>query len=415
MDIVKSPKPKSPLKKIVAPFVVLTVVGVLLWKVVNSSRNTISFNDLRVGTVQHGTMNVKVNGYGILRSKQQMLLTAHHTATVEKIFLRAGDEVTKDSVIMVLNNPELEQELDAVRISLSKEKANLRTLILTHQQLMLAEKSELSKLNTELKAQQLKENAEKQLVGSGVVSNITYQTTKLNFEQLKLSVELKEQAIGQRNAINAEVENIQKEQINELKGLYDRAQERVNRLTIRAGLDGTVQRMPVELGQSVLAGEELALVASDDDLIALIKISQSRAQNLKNGQSVNVKAVSELMKGKIRRIAPQVTDGTIEVEVEFDGPPPPSARPELNVDAEIVIATLENTLFIERPENAQSFQGMQLLKLDGNKESASNTFVEFGEVSDNTIQILAGAVPQDEFILNNIRLNAIENKLLIKK
>ena len=365
--------------------------------------------------MQHGTMNVKVNGYGILRSKQQMLLTAHHTATVEKIFLRAGDEVTKDSVIMVLNNPELEQELDAVRISLSKEKANLRTLILTHQQLMLAEKSELSKLNTELKAQQLKENAEKQLVGSGVVSNITYQTTKLNFEQLKLSVELKEQAIGQRNAINAEVENIQKEQINELKGLYDRAQERVNRLTIRAGLDGTVQRMPVELGQSVLAGEELALVASDDDLIALIKISQSRAQNLKNGQSVNVKAVSELMKGKIRRIAPQVTDGTIEVEVEFDGPPPPSARPELNVDAEIVIATLENTLFIERPENAQSFQGMQLLKLDGNKESASNTFVEFGEVSDNTIQILAGAVPQDEFILNNIRLNAIENKLLIKK
>ena len=397
------------------PCVVLTVVGVLLWMGVNSSENTVSLKDVRVATVQSGTMNVRATGYGILRSRQQMLLTAHHTATVKEIFLRAGDEVSKDSVIMVLNNPELLQELDAVRISLSKEKANLRKLILTHQQLMLAEKSELAKLNTELKAQQLKENAEKQLVGSGVVSSITYQTTKLNFEQLKLSVELKEQAIGQLNAISAEVENIQKEQINEMKGLYDKAQGRVNRLTIRAGLNGTVQRMPVELGQSVLAGDELALVASDDDLIALIKVSQSKAQNLKNGQSVNVKAVSEIIKGKIRRIAPQVTDGTIEVEVEFYGSLPPSARPELNVDAEIEIVTIENALYMERPENAQSFQGMQLLKLDGNKESAAHTFVEFGEVSGNTIQILAGAVPQDEFILNNISLNSDEDQLFIKK
>ncbi|MBD0784664.1 HlyD family efflux transporter periplasmic adaptor subunit [Pseudoalteromonas flavipulchra] len=347
-------------------------------------------------------MQVLVGGYGVLRSKKQTLITSQTPATVKEIYLRPGAKVEPDSVIMQLNNPEALKNLEAARIALAKEKANLRRLKLSNRQKLLAEKSKLAELSSEYEVAKLKKIAEQKLVQNGIVSSITYQTTVLNVEQMKLRVNLLEEALEQYKAVNQEVENIQQEAINEYANLYRSAAEQVEQLTVKAGLAGILQRMPVELGQSVTAGQELALVGSKDDLLAMIKVSQSNADQLQIGQQVSVKSIQDKMAGKISRIAPQVNEGTIEVEITFDAPAPPSARPELSVDAEIVITTLRDTLFIERPINAQKGSQMELFKLDPENEWAEKKLISFGNESGNQIEVYGGAVENDRLILSNL-------------
>ncbi|KZN49258.1 efflux RND transporter periplasmic adaptor subunit [Pseudoalteromonas luteoviolacea] len=403
MDVIRSHSNKNK-KKSAIFLLILIFLGVLFVSARGQSDNIpdIERDKLIWGTVQRGDLQVLVGGYGVLRSKKQTLITSQTPATVKEIYLRPGAKIEQDSVIMQLDNPEAYKNLEAARIALAKEKANLRKLKLSNRQKLLSEKSKLAELRSEYEVAKLKQIAEHKLVKDGIVSSITYQTTVLNVEQMKLRVKLLEEAFEQYKAVNLEVENIQQEEINEYANLYRSAAEQVERLTVRAGLAGILQRMPVELGQSVTAGQELALVGSKDDLLAMIKVSQSNADQLQIGQQVSVKSIQDKMAGKISRIAPQVNEGTIEIEITFDTPAPPSARPELSVDAEIVITTLKDTLFIERPINAQKDGQMELFKLDSENEWAEKKLISFGNESGNLIEIYGGAAENDRLILSSL-------------
>ncbi|RYG13851.1 MAG: HlyD family efflux transporter periplasmic adaptor subunit, partial [Chitinophagaceae bacterium] len=168
------------------------------------------------------------------------------------------------------------------------------------------------------------------------------------------------------------------------------------------GIKGVVQRLPVELGQSVSAGQELALVGSDKDLKALIRISQSKAEQLKVGQSAKINTRREQVAAVVTRITPEVRDGTIEVEIAFTEGVPASARPELNVDAQIFTASIKDTLFIERPMNAQSHATSAVFRLAAGDKTAELQQLGFGEDSGRFIQIKTGAKEKEQFILSDM-------------
>jgi HlyD family secretion protein len=356
---------------------------------------------LLLGTVQRGELQVAVDGYGVLRSDKQTLITALTSATVAEVLLRSGAEVEADSIILKLNNPELLQEVEAVNMALVQEQANLRRLKLNNQRELLAEQSTLAELTATFKSVQLRCEAERGLAG-GAVSMLAYKTTLLQQEQMQERVNLQTQRIAQLKEVMREALIIQQEQINQVSARYQNMQLRAERLIVRAGIKGVLQRLPVELGQSVAAGQELALVGSDKDLKALIRISQSKAEQLKVGQTAKINTRREQVAGVLTRITPEVRDGTIEVELVFTEGVPASARPELNVDAQIFTAIIKDTLFIERPMNAQSHTNSRVFRVQENNKSAEVQDLIFGEDSGKFIQIKQGAKEKDRFILSDM-------------
>lgn len=356
---------------------------------------------LLLGTVQRGDLEVAVDGYGVLRSDKQTLITALTSATVEEVLLRSGAEVEADSIILKLNNPELLQEVEAANMALVQEQANLRRLKLNNQRELLAEQSILAELTATFKSVQLRCEAERGLAG-GAVSMLAYKTTLLQQEQMQERVNLQTQRIAQLKEVMREALIIQQEQINQVTARYQSMQLRAERLIVRAGIKGVVQRLPVELGQSVAAGQELALVGSDKDLKALIRISQSKAEQLKVGQAAKINTRREQVAGVLTRITPEVRDGTIEVEIAFTEGVPASARPELNVDAQIFIASIKDIFFMERPVNAQGHTNSRVFRVLENNKSAEVQDLSFGEDSGRFIQIKQGAKEKDRFILSDM-------------
>jgi HlyD family secretion protein len=401
MDIVKPKLNNLWQRRVLIAAVAIVVIALLSGFILRpQGEYKLERSKLLIGTVQRGELQVAVDAYGVLRSDKQTLITALTPATVQEVLLRSGAEVDENSIIMRLNNPELLQEVDASATALVQEKANLRRLKLSNQRELLAEQANMAELTASLKSVELRCNAEKGLAG-GAVSMLTYKTTQLQLEQMQERVKLQTQRIEQLKEVMREALIIQQEQINQVAARHQNMQQRADRLTVRAGLKGVLQRMPVELGQSVAAGQELALVGSDKDLKALVRVSQSKAEQLKIGQLAKINTRREQVSASVTRITPEVRDGTIEVELVFTEGVPASARPELNVDARIFTANLKDTLFIERPMNTQSHTSSIVFRLDKNNKTAEAQQLNFGEDADRFIQITSGASEKDRFILSD--------------
>lgn len=356
---------------------------------------------LLFGSVQRGDLQVAVDGYGILRSNEQVLITALTGATVEEVAIRPGAPVKPDTVILRLSNPDLIQELEGARTALAQAQADDRRLALTNERELLSEQSELAKVRSEYRILQMRNEAQKDLAREGVISKLDYKASVLNEELLLEAVDLQQKRLAQLKEVARESKLIQQEKINAARATYQSVQNRADRLVVRAGIEGVLQRLPVELGQSVTAGQELALVGSDRNLLALVRVSQARVDKLKVGQKAQINTRRETVPGVVTRVAPEVREGTVEVEIRFTEGVPASARPELNVDARIFTATLPGALFIERPANVQANSKGTLFRLEPDGKTAVRSDISFGEDSGRYVQLTGGAQPKERFILSD--------------
>lgn len=403
MDVVKQKPVHNQYKRtaiIIFGIAVTCILAMLLMG--KESHRQVNRNQLVLSTVKQGDLRIQVQGYGVLRSHKQKLLTSLTSATVEEIVLRPGAKVTPDSIILRLNNPELHEEAERARMQLNQEKANLRKLELNNQRELLAEESNLADIVARFNMVKLRREAEQELVDKGIVSRLTYNTTVLEQEQLHESMQIQRNRIAQLKLVNQEGLNIQQEQINQTEALYLTVQNRVDALAVKAGINGILQRLPVELGQSIPAGQELALVGSEQDLLALIRVPQAQAEKIQLGQTAEVTTRRDLIPGKVSRITPEVQEGTVTVEIQFTAALPASARPELNVDAVIYTAELKNTLYIDRPVNVRVNSSNSLYKLDPTKQMAEYSEVRYGEDAGKYIQLLDGAALNDTFIVSDM-------------
>jgi HlyD family secretion protein len=368
-----------------------------------SSEQRVARNSLLFGTVRRGDMSVEVEGYGVLRSDKQKLLTALTSATVEEIVLKPGATVTADSVILRLGNPELLQEVERAEQNLIQQKANLRQLMLNNSRSVMTEDSTRARLTASYESTKFRRQGEEKLVEQGIVSRLDYNTTRLQEAQLAERIRILNEQRAQLLLMQQESVKIQQEQINQAMSMHATAKNRVERLVVKAGLDGILQNLPVELGQSVPAGQALALVGSTQDLVALVRVPQTRAERVKVGQAAIIDTRTEQVPGKVTRIDPAVTEGTVTVEIAFAGAPPVGARPELSVNSRIVTETLRDVLYVERPVNVAENSKARVFKVSDGSGNAAAAELTFGVENDRYIQVAAGAAVGEKLILSDMK------------
>lgn len=367
-----------------------------------ASTASVQRDKLLFGTVKQGDLQIEIEGYGTLRSDKQQLITSLTSATVQSIVLKPGALVTADSIIVQLANPELKQLVDAAAQELAQRKANLRQLKLSHQREILDESSNFAELEANYETARVTLEAHEGLVESGIVSPLDYKESVVREAQLKKSLKIHKQRTAALKKVHQEAINIQLEQIKQQQGQLDIAQNRLDRLTVRAGSDGVLQSLSVELGQSLAPGQEIALIGSVQDLIALVKVPQSKAQQILVGQKAIVDTRRDKIMGTVSRIDPVVVDNTVEVEIDLPEELPDSARPQSSVDVVVNTETLTNITYMERPVNATFNSNSSLFRVDNSNNSAIRTEILFGKEAGRYIEIINGAKVNDTFIISDL-------------
>jgi len=353
-----------------------------------------------VDTVKRGPMLRQVRGLGTLLPEDIRWIAANKDGRVEKIVVRPGAHVEPDTLILELTSPELEQ---AARDAESQEKgaeAELTTLRATLQRELLNQESNTAQVHSEYQQAKMEAETNENLKKNGLIADLAYKTSIIKRDELsnRDAIEQKRLTFAQ-DSIEPQLAAKQAT-VDQLKASAAMKAKDVEDLHVRAGMTGVLQQLPVEVGQRIIPGANLARVADPTKLKAQIKIAETQAKDIQINQPASIDTRNGIIPGHVIRVDPAVEQGTVTVDVALDGALPKGARPDLSVDGTIELERLNDVLYVGRPAFAQDGATVGVFKLTPSGEAIRNP-VHFGRSSVNTIEILSGLNVGDQVILSD--------------
>lgn len=367
------------------------------------SAEVIARESVTINKVESGDFAIKVEGYGSLQSVNKRLLTATSHAVVDEIKLKAGAVVTADTVILVLKNPELTTKFRQSLAKLQNIKTQKRQIILEQQREMLNNESSLSELESLSEIAMLQVDAERTLAKSGIVSGISAKKNELKAKQLQKRVALEKSKISKLADMQKEALAIQDDFIAQAQEEFGMTKQMVEQLSVKAGINGVIQRSSLNLGQSVSAGTELALIGSLSPLVAEIKVPQLQAYMVAAGMKATINTVNGQLSGQVVRVDPVVVDGAVQVDIELSESND-SVKPMQLVDATVFAQVQKNVNYLKTPTGVNENSTAKLFKLSEDNR-AMQVEVKFGKSSGQVIQVLSGLKAGDEVISSKLDLS----------
>jgi HlyD family secretion protein len=352
--------------------------------------------------VKRGPMLREVRGIGTLVPVDIQWIPAQTDAQVDRIVLRPGAVVKPDSVILELSNLTLKRDALDAEYQLKAAEADYENLKVQVNSDLLNQKATEASVRSDYEQAKIQHEVDEKLYKEDIGSIVNAQLSKVREEQLAIRVQLE----GERTknvADTAEARlQAQRSHVDQQRALYELRRAELDALHVRAGIAGVLQLVPIEEGQHVTPGTNLARVADPKRLKAEIKVAETQAKDVLIGQSATIDTRNGTVEGHVARIDPSVVNGTVTVDVYPDATMPDGARPDLSVDGTIEIENLKDVLFVGRPVHGSSQSTISLFKLTPDGSEATRVNVKLGRTSVNTVEIQQGLQVGDRVILSDM-------------
>jgi HlyD family secretion protein len=264
----------------------------------------------------------------------------------------------------------------------------------------LAQEAATANIEAEYKKAALAVEANEQLSTKGLVPDMTLKQSKLEADQLSARYAIaKKQLASYVESTRARVAVSQSE-LDQTRAAVQLKRQQVGDLHVRAGFSGVLQVVPVEVGQQVAPGANLARVADPSRLKAELKVPETQAKDIQPGLMAAVDTRFGVVAGTVTRMDPSVQNGTVTVDVALTGDLPKGARPDLSIDGTIELEHLRDVLYVGRPAFGQEQSAVGLFKVqpDG---TATRVQVKLGATSASAVEIRSGLNVGDRVILSD--------------
>ncbi len=355
-------------------------------------------------SVKRGSMLRQVHGLGSLIPSQEFIrqIPAETEATVVRIRMLPGTQVKADTILLDMSNPQVEQAAIDANLQLKEAEAELQSLRVTLQSNLMTQKADAATVNADYTQAKLQADTDKALYDLGVISGLAYKNSKSKSDELttRNDIEVERLVIAQK-AIESQIAE-QQAKVDQIRALAELKQEQLDALKVRAGIEGVLVDLPLQVGQHVLPGTMLAKVVQPNHLMAELKIAETQARDVEIGQPALIDTHNGTVNGNVMRVDPAVQNGTVTVDVKLTGELPEGARPDLSVDGTIDLERLNDVLYVGRPAFGQENSTILLFKLDSDGKGAVRVPVKVGRASVNSIQVLEGLHEGDTVILSDM-------------
>jgi HlyD family secretion protein len=408
VDIIRDTRPQRNRKRIVWTVVgVVAVVAVTLGvRALPTAAPTVDGATVWRDTVRQGTLVRQVRGAGTLVPEQMRWITAVTSGRIEQILLLPGTVVKKGDLIMRLSNPDenlqllsSQQQLSAAVAALAQLRATLQTSQLTARAAAAQSRSQYLDAQRTYSTNQKLFDENPDLVSRNDLDN-----SKDKMEAAQTQVQVDQENLGVLQKTAQEQISAQEEQIGRLRQMVTFHQERLNSMEVRVPVSGVLAPLdvPLQEGQWVQEGAQLSRVVVPGRLKAEVRIPQTQAQDILVGQTALIDTRTDTITGRVSRIDPAVQNGTVTIDVKLPDSLPPSARPDLSIDGNVIIERLDNVIYVGRPTFGQANQRVSLFRVEPGGQYADRVQVQLGASSVNEIQIKDGLKPGDVVILSDM-------------
>jgi HlyD family secretion protein len=342
-----------------------------------------------------------VRGLGTLVPEEIRYVPAISTGRIEIRHVQPGTQVKADTILFDLTNPEIQQAFIDAESQLRGAEANLQTLKVQLAKQILDQEGTLLQAKSDFNKAKMQYEVNDSLGKRGLKSQLEVDLSRIAAEDASNRVELETKRLaGSRDEGKARVA-AEDEKVRQLRDAVQLKRKQLDALKVRAGIDGELQTVAVQVGQQVTLGQELARVANPRKLKAELKISETQAKDIQLGQPVTIDTRFGIVSGRVTRIDPSVQNGTRTVDSSLEGELPKGAVPDLSVDGTIQLEKLDNILYVNRPVHGSENATVGLFKVDPDGAGAARVQVKLGRGAVTTIEVVDGLKEGDVVILSD--------------
>ena len=352
-------------------------------------------------TVKRGPMLRQHRGLGTLVPEEILWVPAVTDGRIEKRLVLPGTPVKADTVLMELRNPVLELSVVDAEMAWKSSEADYLALKARLDAVLLDQRSVAATVQGDYQQTKAQFDTDSELAKNGLLPELTLRMDKVKMEGAATRQQIEKERIKVSEESSVAQLAAQKARVEQLRANYQIRKNQLDALRVRAGADGLVQELLVQVGQQVAAGTTLAKVVQPAKLKAELKIAETQAKDILIGQKAEIDTRNGIIMGRVSRIDPSVINGTRTVDVRLEGKLPEGAVPDLSVDGTVEIERLADVLNVGRPVHGQANSTITLFKREDG-DYFVRTRVKLGRTSVNTVEILEGLKVGDEVILSDM-------------
>ena len=355
-----------------------------------------------IDTVSRGDMIRQVRGPGTLVPEQIRYISAQTAGRVERVLAQPGMTVEPGTVLLELSNPDVHLQMMEAQRQLAAAEAELANLRATLENQRLNQEGSVATVRSQYREAKRQHDANVELARKGLISQMEMKRVQDQAEELAARLEIEKKRLDFISQSTKAQLSAQHSQVERLRGLVAFQQRYLESLHVRAGTQGVLRELPLQEGQWVNPGSNLAVVVQPGRLKAELRIPETQAKDLVVGLRAAIDTRNGIAQGRVTRIDPAVQNGSVTVDVALDGELPRGARPDLSVDGTIEIERLKNVLYVGRPAYGQAESTVGLFRVAPDGEGASRVNVRLGRSSVNTIEVVSGLREGDVVILSDM-------------
>jgi len=340
-------------------------------------------------------LNIEVKANGTLQPIDLRIITAQSPCVVAQIHAYPGAVVHPDTVIAELESPELEQATHDALWQMRSAEADYQLQHLDQKTAVEiaegAEKEARAKLDAYLL---LKKK------GLYIDNSVEMLRVRVAYEQANAQLAAARSRLrffeGTGDAIAPA-----KAKLEQARSMYELKNTQLAALQVRAGMEGILQQLPIQVGERCTVGSTLAIVAKPTPLKAVLKVDQIQAKDVRVGLAAIVDTYNGKVAGRVIRTDPSIRNGTMTVDVAITDELPSGARPDLSVEGTVLVEHIPNAVYVNRPSLAQANSVATVFKITEDGREAVRVPVRYGRGSETRLEVLDGLTPGQKVILSD--------------
>lgn len=380
---------------------VVLVIALKSFASLNGAGVAVDRSTIVTDVVQRGTLERSISAAGTLAPQEVHMVVATEAGIVDDVLVKPGASVLAGTPVARMSNPELDAAVVGARAAVDVARAQLRNAQAQAQAAILAQRSAYSTALAQARVDRTDLETARGLHRSGFVADQTYQIASIKAGASAAQADVARAQIGVSASAQAADVAAAQAQLDQASAQLAVKETEVSALLVRARTPGIVQSVAIDPGARVDAGGELARIADERDLKAVLQVPEGQAPSVALGMPVLVDTGNGIATGRVSRIAPAAESGSVAVDISFAGALPAGARPDLNVDGTIEQQRLPDVLSIARPAGAIDGETIQLYRIDVRTNLARLVRVKLGPGSSDRIAVVSGLAVGDAVIVSD--------------
>ena len=392
------------------------LAALLVWIVLGTTANTMTIDasDITISDVTRGKFDDYVRLNGQVLPIQVVQISPEEGGIVREKVVEEGTRVRKGDVILRLSNSNLDLQILNAEAELAEKQNLLRNTQVAMQQDRLNNRTEQATLDTDCDRKRRAYEQNARLYKERLISKEVYLQSREDYKLARRKQSLISQRLKQ-DSIYRHVQMAQMEDnLDNMRKNVLLVRDRKNKLEVRSAIDGELGLLDVELGQNIAAGQNIGQINDLSDFKVQAQIDEHYIDRVRPGLSASFSRDGKTYRLRVRKVYPEVRNGTFRTDFVFVGERPAQMRSGQTFYVELALGKSQQATLIPRGTFFQTTGGNWIFVLDKSGRKAYRRNISIARQNPQYYEVTDGLEPGERVITSGYEAFKDNEVLVIK-